>query len=153
MPVKIRMPLSVRVKRAAEAVTNGDAILQEVTRNSKAIIEAAAEGDAPVSAVSASLKRKFPSEMEVASTKQFVGLAVKSVLMKEGFELFQSGVRIKGDPVFTTGSLYRRKEELEDKSARAIRKAYAHMVQGMTMAERKLMLDVLQTAMGEDDHG
>src|SRR4051812_11877866 len=108
MPVRIKWPLSVQVQRSARAITKGEDILAEVHRHRSAIIEAAAKGVPPVSAVSHSLKRLFPVVMQTAPARQFVGIAVKALLLHEGFEVHQSGVRLPRDPVFTTGSIYRR---------------------------------------------
>lgn len=153
MGVKFKMPLSMQVRRAAQAVTNGEAILSEVNRHKEAIVKSATEGDPPVSAVSSILAMKYPREMAAAPARQFVGTAVKAILIKEGFELYQSGVKLRGDPIFSTGSVYRRKDELDSGSRRELRNAYAHMVRGMTSVERRLFLDVLQTALGEENDG
>jgi hypothetical protein len=42
-------------------------------------------------------------------TKQFVGLVISFLLDEDGFLLVRSGVRLRADAVFGTGSIYRRR--------------------------------------------
>lgn len=41
-------------------------------------------------------------------------MAVKAILLAEGYELEDTGIRISNDPVFRSGSTYRPSSEKED---------------------------------------
>lgn len=148
MAVRIKWPLNIQVQRSARAISNGEGILAEIHNNRAAIVRAAAKGVPPVGAVSDRLKRLFPEEMQTAPARQFVGTAIKALLLDEGFEVHQSGIRLPRDPVFTTGSIYRRATKIDDPAKRAVRDAFSRMVRSLTLSEKKLLLDVLEKALG-----
>jgi hypothetical protein len=74
------------------------------------LVRAADAGDPPVAAISEELRAQFGLDAKVLPVRQFVGLAVKGILAEEGFSVAETGVRIPGDPVFTTGATYSRQE-------------------------------------------
>jgi len=69
-----------------------------------------------VTAVSSALKTLVgATDAMLAPVKQFTGLCVRAVLEEEGFELAETGVRLSNDPVFRTGSVYRRNSASDSK--------------------------------------
>ena len=46
--------------------------------------------------------------------RQFVGLCVRVVLEEEGFEVSRPRVRLREDPLFVTGALYRRRTDAKE---------------------------------------
>jgi hypothetical protein len=149
MPVRVKLSPMFQVRRSANAITNGQQILDEVRAHEDAIVEVAERGLPPVSAVSAVLKAKYPKEMDAAPVRQFVGTAVKAVLHKRGFEVLQTGVRLPRDPVFRTGAVYRKAVIDADKGKEAVRALFSNMVSAMTRTEQRILLDVVRTALGE----
>jgi hypothetical protein len=99
-----------RAKRAAHALHRGNEILDLVGQPAEraALIAAAEAGVAPISAVSEKLKAKIGDDINTLPVKSFVGICVRAVLEEEGFEVVQKGVRVSNDPVFRSGSVYRR---------------------------------------------
>jgi len=150
MALKIIYPPIVRVKRAAEAFHNGPAILGFIRENKAALIAAADQGVPPVSAISGGLKDRFPVDMKASPIRQFVGTAIKAVLTEAGFEVHQTGVRLPRDPVFTTGAIYRKASAKKNKESDAVREAFSAMVAGMPLAHKRIMLDVIQVALGTE---
>ena len=149
MSVKITFSPFVQVRRSAQSLVNGEEILADVLAHEVELIEAAERGIPPVAAVSEHLKKKFPEDVEAATVRQFIGSAVKAVLTKNGFEVAQTGIRLPRGSVFRTGAVYRKKTDITDKRKEAVRDALANMVKGMSLAEKRLLLDVVQTALGE----
>lgn len=149
MSVRLNITPSVRVWRSAQALKHGQKILTETLLHEEAIVAAAERGVPPVTAVSAILKKKFPSDMKAATVRQFVGTVIKAVLEKRGFEILQTGVRLPKDPVFSTGSVYRKAVPVADEGEAAVRDAFAHMVNGMTLDQKRIMLSVVRTALGD----
>lgn len=149
MAVTIKFPPMVSAKRAAQAFTNGTAILDLIVANKAALIAAAEDGVAPVTVLSASLRAKFPADIKTAPVRQFVGTAIKAVLTDAGFEVLQTGVRLPRDPVFTTGAIYRKASKKQDRETDAVRDAYSSLVTGMTLAQKRILFDVLKTALGD----
>lgn len=102
----------LRVERAAEALKNGQEFLALVRRHNKELIRAAERGVPPVSALSDALDGiEHASDLPV---RQFVGMAVRALLEENGFEVALSGVRLKNDKVFRTGSVYKEKDTTAD---------------------------------------
>lgn len=103
-----------RATRSAPALIDGQELLEFVTARGtrKKLIAAVESGVPPVSAISGELRQRFET-MKTKSPvgKQFVGLCVRAVLEEEGYEACRTGVRLHRDPVFTTGSVYRRMGE------------------------------------------
>jgi hypothetical protein len=101
----------IRAQRSARRVPQGAKILEfvESARIRKMLVAAALQGEPPVAAIS----REFaslvgPKDAKLAQVKQYVGLCVGAVLEEEGFEVERSGVWLGDDPVFSTGSVYRK---------------------------------------------
>lgn len=104
----------LRAERAARRVPHGPEILEFLTapKTRKMLISAAAAGAPPVSAIS----REFadlvgPKSAKLAQVKQYVGLCIRAVLEQEGYDIERTGVWLGNDPVFTTGSLYKKVSE------------------------------------------
>jgi hypothetical protein len=148
MPVKITYSPLLRVRRSAKALKNGEKILDVILAYETALVAAAENGDAPVTAVSGRLKAKFPEDIKAATVRQFVGTAVKAVLQKKGFEVLQTGVRLPRDPVFKTGAVYRRVAESTHADA-PVRSVLANLIKGLTLEEKRLLLGLLNRAVGE----
>ena len=96
-----------RAERAATALVNGEAILETLKTARTRLIAAAKQSRPPVAAVSTTLLEKHGNEIKQTPVRQFIGLAVRAILEEAGFEVAYTGVRINGDPVFRTGSVYR----------------------------------------------
>ena len=103
-----------RAERAATALANGESILETLKSARNALIGAAKQSRPPVSAVSEILLEKYGAEIKKTPVRQFVGLAVRAILEEAGFEVAYGGVRINGDPVFRTGSVYRPRSDHYD---------------------------------------
>ena len=103
-----------RARRSARAVLHGTEILEFVQEpETRRLLIAAAESGAPaVTAISGMLQELVgPKDAKYAPVKQFTGLCVRAVLEEEGFEVAEVGVRLSKDPVFRTGSVYRRQSD------------------------------------------
>lgn len=99
-----------RAMRAATSLPIGTAILDTLKAERPALIAAAEQQRPPVSAVSTLLLERFgAAEMKRPLARQIVGLGVRALLDEAGFEVSHGGVRIKDDPLFSTGSAYRRR--------------------------------------------
>jgi len=103
-----------RAERAATALVNGEAILQTLKAARARLIAAAKQSRPPVAAVSTTLLEKHGNEIKQTPVRQFIGLAVRAILEDAGFEVAYTGVRINGDPVFRTGSVYRSRTNDDD---------------------------------------
>jgi hypothetical protein len=99
----------LRAKRAARALHRGDEILAFVGQREvrASLVAAAKAGVPPVASISEELKAKIGEEVTSLPVRSFVGICVRAILEEEGFEVAEKGVRISGDPVFRTGSVYR----------------------------------------------
>jgi len=100
-----------RAVRSARAVLHGPQILEFVKepKTRRLLVAAAESGVPPVTAVSGRLLQLIPEkDAKLMPLKQFTGLCVRAVLEEEGFEVAETGVRVSNDPVFRTGSTYRR---------------------------------------------
>jgi hypothetical protein len=103
-----------RARRSARALLHGSEILQFIQApKTRRLLIAAAESGAPaVTAISEKLLELVgPKDAKLAPVKQFAGLCVRAVLEEEGFEQADAGVRLSNDPVFRTGSVYRRRRD------------------------------------------
>jgi hypothetical protein len=103
-----------RAERAATAFVNGEAILATLRTERPKLVAAAKKSRPPVAAVSEVLLKKHGDEVKLMPVRQFVGLAVRAILEEAGFEVAYTGVRINGDPVFRTGSVYRLRTDDND---------------------------------------
>ena len=100
-----------RVRRSARAVPHGTEILEFMLQpKTRQLLVTAAESGVPaVTAISGKLQELVGfKDAKLAPVKQFTGLSVRAVLEEEGFEVAGVGVRLSNDPVFRTGSVYRR---------------------------------------------
>ena len=103
-----------RAQRSARAVLHGTEILEFVQElKTRRLLIAAAESGVPaVTAISGELRELVgPKDAKLAPVKQFAGLCVRAVLEQEGFEVADAGVRLSNDPMFRTGSVYRRRSD------------------------------------------
>lgn len=103
-----------RAERSARAVLHGAKILQFVCnlKIRQRLVSAAELGSPPITEISLALQKLVGiTDAKLAPIKQFTGLCVRAVLEEEGFELVETGVRVSNDPVFRTGSVYRRSDK------------------------------------------
>jgi hypothetical protein len=103
-----------RAQRSARAVLHGAKILEAMQQPKmrRLLVAAAESGAPPVTAISDRLQELVgPKDAKLAPIKQFAGLCVRAVLEEDGFELADTGVRLSNDPVFRTGSVYRRRSD------------------------------------------
>jgi len=101
----------VRVQRAARRVPHGAEILEFVggPKARKALVAAAAAGEPPVAAISKEFAALVgPKDAKSTQAKQYVGMCIRAILEEEGFEIERAGVWLGDDPVFATGSVYRK---------------------------------------------
>jgi len=103
-----------RAERTATALVNGEAILETLKAARTRLIAAAKHSRPPVAAVSEVLLKKHGDEVKQTPVPQFVGVAVRAILEEAGYEIAYTGVRINGDPVFRTGSVYRLRTDEDD---------------------------------------
>ncbi len=103
-----------RAERAATALVRGDEILETLKAARPKLIASAKQSRPPVAAVSALLLERHGVEVKQTPVRQFIGLAVRAILEEAGFEVAYTGVRIKDDPVFRTGSVYRLRSDDND---------------------------------------
>jgi hypothetical protein len=103
----------LRVERAATSLPGGAAVLNSLKRQQASLVAAAREGRPPVAAISETLLKTFKTDAKEHAFRQFVGLAVRAILEDAGFEVARTGVRLHGDPIFTTGAVYKKIEQKE----------------------------------------
>jgi hypothetical protein len=96
-----------RAVRGAMGLAIGGAILETLKKEKPNLIAAAEQKRPPVAAVSRILLKRFGEEVKRTSVRQFIGLATRAILEEAGYEIEYRGVRIRGDPVFRTGAVYR----------------------------------------------
>ena len=75
--------------------------------------------------------------------KQFIGLAVRAILEDAGFEVAYSGVRIKDDRVFTSGSVYRERSSDSEPEPAQIDDALERMLKALRPDQAARALVVL----------
>jgi hypothetical protein len=93
----------------AASVPEGAAILEFLRSPPvrKLLVAAAAAGDAPVGPLAALIVKRFrPRLLERPVVRQFVGLAVRSILAEAGYSPVRSGVRVPDNPLFSVGTIY-----------------------------------------------
>lgn len=103
-----------RIERAARRVHRGSELLAFLSqpKRRKALIERALIGEPSVSAVSQELVRLLgPKDAKSILIKQFIGRCVSAILEEEGFAVDRSGVWLNDDPMFSTGTVYRKLAE------------------------------------------
>ena len=101
----------IRAQRAARRVPHGIKILEFLSspKSRKVLVAAAADGEPPVASISRDFEALLgPKDSKFAQVKQFAGLSIRAILEEEGFEIERTGVWLGQDPVFLTGSVYRK---------------------------------------------
>ena len=101
----------LRAQRAARRVPHGSEILEFLSspKSRKALVAAAVEGEPPVAAISKEFAALVgPKDLKLAQVKQYAGLCIRAILEEEGFEIERTGVWLGNDPVFSTGSVYKK---------------------------------------------
>jgi hypothetical protein len=106
--MKMRSRAMKRAWRTAEAVKDGAAILEFISKPSSrvSLVARAKRGSPPVGAISTQLMEKFGANVKLTPVKLFIGTCVRAVLEEEGFRVAEKGVRLKNDEIFRTGSVY-----------------------------------------------
>ncbi|MER9259423.1 MULTISPECIES: hypothetical protein [unclassified Mesorhizobium] len=98
-----------RVFRSAGADSDLRTLAEDIRfKHRERLISLALQDMAPVEGLSATMRESLSAEiLTKKSTRQFVGLAVGALMAEQGFE--PAGIkRIKGDAVFSSGTLFRR---------------------------------------------
>jgi hypothetical protein len=98
-----------RATRMATAVPNGPAILETLKAERQTLIAAAEQSRPPVAAVSEILVNTHGEVVRKKLVRQFIGLSAGAILNEAGYRVAYTGVRIKGDSIFLTGSVYQRR--------------------------------------------
>jgi hypothetical protein len=93
--------------RGSTALAIGAAVLETLKREKPGLIAAAEQKRPPVAAVSGILLKRFGEEVKRTSVRQFIGLATRAILEDAGYEVAYRGVRIRDDPIFRSGAVYR----------------------------------------------
>ncbi len=109
-----------RAQRSAPALQRGHEILEFIGSAPirKRLREAAARGSVPMTAISADLLRLFGKGLtNRPPIRRFAGLCVRAVLEDEGFELVETGVTVRNDPLFRTGSVYQLRDDADKPDA------------------------------------
>jgi hypothetical protein len=133
-----------RARRTAEALTRGEEILECVEENKDLLIEGADEGVPPVSKIGRTLYDQFGEDVKHLPVRQWVGTLTRALLALEGYEVDETGVRVK-DPVFKSGSTYRRVETEADTDFDAVLEpTFRRMVEALTISEQRMLLKVLK---------
>jgi hypothetical protein len=96
-----------RVEKVATALPNGREILELLNASRAEMIAVVKQGRPPVTAVSQRLIDAFGDQVKNTPVKQFVGLAIRTILEEAGFEIAYSGAKIPNDRLFSAGSVYR----------------------------------------------
>lgn len=125
--IAVETRAALRAQRLAARVSNGDEIFATLRDALPQMVQAAERSLPAVTAVSATLSKKFPEDMASTSVRQFVGLAIRAIMEGAGYEVAQQGIRVKDDQLFTVGAVYRRrsaeKGALEDDALARMLKA------------------------------
>jgi len=101
----------------------------------------------PVSKIGAIPFRKFGDDVLHLPVRQWIGTLTRALLALEGYEVDDRGVRF-ADPVFKSGSTYRRVEEDEDTDLDpALEETFGRMVEGLEPREQRVLLKVVEAAL------
>ncbi|WFS69557.1 hypothetical protein CFBP4996_26560 (plasmid) [Agrobacterium leguminum] len=108
-----------KAHRSAKSIKGGDELLKVLTSGPymTALEQGVAEEVPPVSKISHMLKERFPGDepdLKATTVRQFIGATVRAILSDLGYVVDESGIRIPNDPVFRTGSTYRKTSEEEE---------------------------------------
>lgn len=147
--------LKLRVKRSAKRLPLGTAIYAFLQRNVVDLMAVADSAEPPVTAVSRKLIDEFGITPTDLIVKQFVGMAIKSILLQCNYVGDERGVRIPRDPLFLTGTTYKKVEpeplhpKLSFSSVNKEGETLAYRwfnaaIPVMTLPERRALLEVLQ---------
>lgn len=101
--------LMTRVVREAEMHPQQGGVLRFLRSKQKIIVAAAKAGEPPAAAVSALLLAEFGEQMRSPRLRQFSGLTVAALLEEAGYEIARTGVRLTDDPLFTVGTLFKKR--------------------------------------------
>lgn len=106
-----------RLRRSAAALGDAGVEILEWLHEPEqraALIKAADMGLPSVAGISKAFVAEFDKDAgKTMVIRQFVGRAVKNVMEDSGYEPADTGVKLPGDPVFRTGTRYRRRDEQE----------------------------------------
>ena len=130
-----------RAVRGATGLAIGGAVLETLKREKPNLIAAAEQKRPPVAAVSRILLKKFGEEVKRTSVRQYIGLASRAILEEAGYEVESRGVRIRGDPVFRTGAVYR--PRMDGGKAPEADDALDRMMASLTLDQAKRALRAL----------
>src|SRR5690349_15554831 len=111
---KIPESASPRILRMAFALKNGTEYLSwlRAPEQRAALVAAAEKGLPSVAGISQNFRTHFGANAaKDMVTRQFIGTVVKAVMIEEGYVIDGSGVKLAGDPIFSSGSRYRRAVE------------------------------------------
>ncbi|NKK58827.1 hypothetical protein GFM44_23300 [Rhizobium leguminosarum bv. viciae] len=99
-----------KARRGAKSIVGGEPLLAALTssRYIQLMEQGVAKSLPPVSMISDLLVEQFEGKVDLESNpvKQFIGSAVRAILSDLGYEVDETGVRIKNDPIFRSGSTY-----------------------------------------------
>ena len=132
-----------RATRSARALRHGPEVLELIQepKTRRLLVAAAERGEPPVTAISDKLLQLIPAkDAKLMPLKQFAGLCVRAVLEEEGFEVAETGVRVSNDPVFRTGSTYRRIQAEQRRSSELL----VRIIQDLTDEEARQALRLLR---------
>ena len=111
-----------RANRTARALKGGERVFELLRSDEsrKLIRQAAEQGVPPIRAVSGLLVQHFGAgHFAATKQRQFVGMAVKSILEEEGFTLDRPRVKFSNDPLFHSGSTYRPADKVGSRATEA----------------------------------
>lgn len=138
-----------KARRAASVIHRGDEILECVEDEKDLLIEGADEGVPPVSKIGRILDDRFGDDVKHLPVRQWIGSLVRALLAVEGYEVEERGVRFK-DPVFKSGSTYRRVDQDSDADNddmyddSALEGTFGRLIEGLTTREQRILLKVLE---------
>lgn len=138
-----------KARRAASVIHRGDEILECVEDEKDLLIEGAEEGVPPVSKIGRILEDQFGDDVKHLPVRQWIGSLVRALLAVEGYDVEDRGVRFR-DPVFKSGSTYRRVEEDGDPDNddvyddSALEETFGRLIEGLTTREQRLLLKVIE---------
>ncbi len=138
-----------KARRAASVIHRGDEILECVEDEKDLLIEGADEGVPPVSKIGRILEDRFGDDVKHLPVRQWVGSLVRALLAVEGYDVEERGVRFR-DPVFKSGSTYRRVDEDSDPDNddmyddSALEETFGRLIEGLTTREQRILLKVLE---------
>lgn len=134
-----------RAVRSSQALRRGTEILEMILSSRRALVEAAKQGVPPVIAISNGLVEVAGKrDAKLLPVKSFAGLCVRAVLEEEGFSVIQTGVRLKDDPVFRTGSVYARQANVQQASKPLLER----LVAVLTKDEAEQLSNLLRQRLG-----